>query len=278
MDCNEAEDLLEAYLLGALDGGDLRLMESHVETCPTCGLRLHGLGETIVRLALAVPQLDAPPRVKQQLITRLEAEVRSESRVHLGRKLAGYWTALSRYSHLSPARAAASLLVIVLLIGGFWFDSRLDQMSRDSDMMAGQLEVAAEQEALVMDIVADQRNFTYEALQMSASPGTSVNMLSSNDRTATAHGLMMVSDAGTRALLLAVNLPPLPNNKVYQVWLIKSGRKYSAGFMTVDSTGFGKAIIIPESPFGHFDAIGITVEPLGGSIGPTSDSVLDGDL
>ena len=221
-------------------------MESHVETCPTCGLRLQGLGETVVRLALAVPQLDAPPIVKQQLLTRLEAEVQSESRARLGRKLAGYWTALSRFSHLSPARAAASLLVIVLVIGGFWFGSRLDQMSGDSDKMAGQLEVAAEQEALVMDIITDQRNFTYEALRMSASPGTSVNML--------------------------------PSNKVYQVWLIKSGRKYSAGFMTVDSTGFGKAIIISKSPFGHFDAIGITVEPLGGSIGSTSDSVLDGDL
>ena len=88
----------------------------------------------------------------------------------------------------------------------------------------------------------------------------------------------MVSQTGTRALLLVVDLPPLPSDKVYQVWLIKGHTKYNAGWFTVDSTGYGQTVIIPVAPFWEFEAAGITIEPVGGSIGPTGVNVLKGDL
>ena len=50
------------------------------------------------------------------------------------------------------------------------------------------------------------------------------------------------------------------------------------GLFTVDSTGYGQAIVIPIIPFAEVDAIGITVEPEGGSLDPTGANVLSGDL
>ena len=75
-----------------------------------------------------------------------------------------------------------------------------------------------------------------------------------------------------------MNLPPLPDDKAYQVRLISSGQMYDGGLLKEDSTGFGKAVIIPNVPFSAIEALGITVEPAGGSQCPTGANVLKGNL
>ncbi len=85
-----------------------------------------------------------------------------------------------------------------------------------------------------MQAVMTQRDVTYEALRLSFSPGASLNYLKGTGPGTSARGMIIVSQAGTRALLLVVDLPPLPSDRVYQVWLIKHGRRYSAGWFTVD--------------------------------------------
>ena len=71
---------------------------------------------------------------------------------------------------------------------------------------------------------------------------------------------------------------PCPADKVYQVWLMKGRAKYNAGWFTVDSTGYGQAVIIPMAPFWEFEAAGITIKPAGGSVDPTGVNTLKGDF
>ncbi len=113
---------------------------------------------------------------------------------------------------------------------------------------------------------------------MSAAPGSTVNLLSGTDRSSKARGMMMVSSSGAEGFLLVVNLPPLPSDRVYQVWLVSKGRKYSSKTFTVDSSGWGQAIVMPVIPFALVDTVEITVEPSGNSIAPTGSGVLKGDL
>ena len=75
-----------------------------------------------------------------------------------------------------------------------------------------------------------------------------------------------------------MNLRPLPPDRVYQVWLVKDGRRYNGGYFTVDSSGYGQTLIFPYASIAEFEGIGITIEPIGGSSGPTGISVLKGDL
>ena len=65
---------------------------------------------------------------------------------------------------------------------------------------------------------------------------------------------------------------------MYQVWLVSQDHKYSSKTFTVDSSGWGQAIIMPVIPFALVDAVEITVEPSGNSIAPTGSGVLKGDL
>jgi anti-sigma-K factor RskA len=148
-----------------------------------------------------------------------------------------------------------------------------DVMNEQSDL-ASQVQTVAQNESEMMDIVKEQRSLTY----MAATPNSSVNMLWSSQQSASARGMMFMSSDGRIGILAVLDLPPLPDDLVYQIWLIKDGMRTSIGTFTVDASGYGQTVIQLVAPVGEFDAIGITVEPAGGSSDPTGDQVLVGDL
>lgn len=70
----------------------------------------------------------------------------------------------------------------------------------------------------------------------------------------------------------------LPADKVYQLWLIRDGQRTSGGTFTVDANGRGQVPIHPPLPIREYQSMGVTVEPTGGSPGPTGARVLRGSL
>ena len=285
MGCNEVEELFGPYVLDALDADERRRVDFHVEGCNECLFKLQEEREVIASLAFAVPQRHVPADVKRRLMARIDAQTTPG----LVARLAG-WTArvervLSSLLHgLVPhtGKALTSLMVVGVVFGGIWFNDRLNDISAASAEMGGEIESMAEREAEVRTMVANQRYLS----SVSASPGVSVNLLRGTERTADAWGMLTccaVSDSGLVALLGVFNLPPLPTGQVYQTWLIRNGQRHPGSQFTVDSTGYGQTVIVPQTvlpefdpvniymPFTEFDAIGITVEPSG-------TSVLQGDL
>ena len=348
MDCSQAEELFAPYLLGALTPDDRRLLDSHMDTCDECSRKFGEAGQPVEELALALHQVAVPSRVKERLFSRIEAEGPTRLPLSFRSRLDALAAAIAGPLMSHTGKALAGVMVVGLVFGGIWFNSRLDRISSDSEDMGIDLDrisgnsedmgteldrisrnsedmgteldrisrnsedmgaeldrisrnsedmgaelnhvsrnsedigtvlaAAAERETHLMEMVKNNRLFTYEAVRMYATPGTSVNMLWGTSTGSRARGMMMVPQAGTRALLYVLNLPPLPKGKAYQVWLIKGGHMYGSGLFTVDSTGFGQAVIIPVAPFAEFDAMGITIEPAEGSTGPTGSSVLQGDF
>lgn len=263
-DCDATSELFRSYLLGEIDETQAARVETHLESCPSCRLLLDGDGETVARLAHSVPQRTAPVHVKDRLFGRLESEGESARPLDL---LIERWSCnveeVLRSLSVHSGRLGLAGLAIALILGGAWFYDRLNDIS-------------PEQPATVLE--SDDLSSRNEALLMSSSPGASVNMLRGTGPGESARGMLVASHTSHRALLLVVDLPPLPRGMVYQVWLIKGGLMHSAGWFTVDSTGYGQTVIIPVAPFWEFDAAGITIEPSGGSIDPTGVSVLSGEL
>ena len=281
MDCNQAEELMAPYILGALDSEERSLMDSHVDTCVTCSLKLQEDGEIVARLASTVPQLEAPISVKTRLFSRIDADIASVVSRPLTTRgvLAGIWSVINQKLVPHASAAMASVLVGALVFSGIWFNNRLSDLSNDNEALNTQLEGMVERETDMMDMVKEQRNITIDALSMTAASETSVNLLKATGPSpVAARGVVMISHAESRALLLVLNLPPLPPDRAYQVWLISGNRRFSAGLFTVDSTGYGQVFVIPAVPFDEIDAIGVTVEPEGGSLDPTGANVLSGDF
>ncbi len=277
MGCSDVEELIVPYLLGALDGDEIARLEEHIGVCRDCSRAM--AVEMVSDLAFAVPQMDAPHSVRERLFSRIESKVRmgraisatrswvSEQARQFGQEAARGWP-----------RAVAAALVVALLSSGVWFNGRLSEVSRDAEQLSDELALARERESEVMTAVREHREATYEVMRMSSTPGTSVNTLIGTGPWSSARGIVMVSYTSNRGVLLVVDLPPLPPDRIYQVWLMRDRGKYSAGWFTVDSTGYGQTIIIPLAPFGQFDGMGITIEPSGGSSDPTGVNVLKGDL
>lgn len=278
MDCKEAEELFVPYLLGALDSRERQALEEHLDTCQRCSLETYGGGEAVARLASAVPRLKVPARVKQRLFAVVDAELAQRRPVSPGPRSQAPGRGGTGRLAMAWARIAAALVLVVgLALAGFWFDQRVDRLTRDNRALQRELSNLMEREVQLTNMVMQQRYLSY----ITAAPGVSVNMLWGTEWSAKAWGMLAccaAADNATLAFLVVLNLPPLPADQVYQVWLFKEGQRYSAGTFTVDSTGYGQAAIIPVAPLFEFDAIAVTVEPSGGSPRPTGASVMLGDL
>lgn len=289
MDCNLVEEQFIPYVLGALEFAEREMMQAHIESCADCFRRMQDEGEIIARLAFAVPQLQAPPGVKDRLLARIDAAY--SPAIHKSNP--SKWAFLSKKLFSLPtAGAVASVLLFGIVFGGVWFNGQASEVSDGSRELAGQLRQASTSDENPMDkaptlaqvnseaenVSGSARPYIYNDPHESAAPGTSVNMLRATGWLANARGMLMVSRSGSQALLLTLNLRPLPPNKVYQVWLLKDGKGYNGGYFTVDSSGYGQTLIFPYASIAEFEGIGITIEPLGGSGEPTGISVLKGDL
>lgn len=94
----------------------------------------------------------------------------------------------------------------------------------------------------------------------------------------TASGVMVVSSDGEYGAVIVENLPHLPSDQQYQLWLIDDGQRTSGAIFSVDEHGY-RAVQV-ESPryLIDYDGFGITIEPAGGSPGPTGPKVLGGEF
>jgi anti-sigma-K factor RskA len=84
--------------------------------------------------------------------------------------------------------------------------------------------------------------------------------------------LTLQPDSGAATLSVA-NLPPLDETQTYQAWLIVEGAPVSAGTFNVDQSGAARHAISGAAP-GSFEAVGVSIEPAGGSEQPTPDQII----
>ena len=85
----------------------------------------------------------------------------------------------------------------------------------------------------------------------------------------------LVTLEGDRAVLVAENMPPVPEGKTYQIWVIKGDTPKPSGLF--EPKGNSVAAVV-ENPVERADAVAVTVEPEGGSKEPTTDPMLVGKV
>jgi anti-sigma-K factor RskA len=103
-------------------------------------------------------------------------------------------------------------------------------------------------------------------------------IMEATEYTPDASGLIVISQDGREGTLVVAHLPQLNENQQYQLWLIRDQQRINGGVFSVDEEGYANLSIKSEMPLSGYDRFGITIEPFGGSLGPTGDKVLGGDL
>jgi anti-sigma-K factor RskA len=91
-----------------------------------------------------------------------------------------------------------------------------------------------------------------------------------------AAGTLVLNSELKSGVLFAWGLQMLDEAHVYQVWLIQpDGRRVSGGLFRPEPGQPFVSVVIPSArPFSDFTGLGVTVEPSGGSPGPTGPKVL----
>jgi anti-sigma-K factor RskA len=240
MDHEAIEGLIPAYALGAVDPDESRAVEAHLRACATCRGLLVEYRELGGDLLFAAPPMAAPAGITERMRERL-APSRHEAAP------SAWWTRL-RGAFLVPALSAAVLLLVLTNV--YWF-GRVNHLDHQ----------VAEQASLVASLA----NAPATALRGEASAPY-------------AQGVVYASTSGQAALLCVYGMPALPSDKAYQLWLIKDGKRESGGVFQVSDKGFGFLMVKPAHPLTDYSAVGITIEPIGGSLAPTSPRVLGGNL
>jgi hypothetical protein len=73
MGCQHLEEYYELFLLGVLSADNAQELRAHlVDGCPDCRTRFREAVETIYLLSLTCPPIRPHPRVKSELLHRLQ--------------------------------------------------------------------------------------------------------------------------------------------------------------------------------------------------------------
>ncbi|MBI4312366.1 MAG: anti-sigma factor [Chloroflexi bacterium] len=264
MNCTQVRDLVPSYALGALDPHDREEVEAHLDACPACASSARDDLESAAALAFAVEPVEPPPSLKARTLQRI-AET-PQAAVARGPSGAAYRSRFSPFRGFSaPLWAASAAAVFSLAVATALLVTVAD--------LRGEVHLLREENKQMMDVVQQQRDLTYTI----AIPGMETVMLRNGADGSRARGMMMVSRDHTWGVLVSQGLERREAT-AYQVWLIRDGQRVSSGVFTVDETGYGMLNLRFPEPLTQYSAVGITMEPAGGSEWPSAAPVLSAQV
>ncbi len=233
---------LPAYALGALDAEDIAALEAHLQTCESCRTKFAEYRQISNSLLTAIP----PRQPSAALRKRLQNQLPSARK-----------TVRPRLAWSFNQLALGGALVLLLLMNLFSFVQMRGLQSQQAGLLK-QLQ---------------QNQFT---VAMLAYPGTQSLPISANN----VSGSVLLDRDRNTAALVVWNLPTLPRQQTYQIWLIEpSGHRVSVGlFHPQENSSYTTQPIFSQQALSNYVGIGVTVEPAGGSDQPTGPRVFKVDF
>jgi anti-sigma-K factor RskA len=281
MECEEARDQIEAYALGAVERKEARRLESHLKSCPECRSRAQEAAETVGLLGLSVPIRRADPSLRSRLLARIGVRTESEK---VARPLLPAW-GMRALAFASPALA---VVVLGLLAWTVLLQGQMNDLRDDSDHLAasqaeserGVAQVRQELAAAVgaqqstLSLVEEQRRLATAVLDPEA---WEVELTASPER-GSMQARYVWSPQYETGVLLASNLPVLPLDLTYQLWLVEGDQMTPVGTFRPLSDGTARLVIDDPELANQAEKLVITVEPPGGSETKSGFSVLEGGI
>ena len=273
-----------AYALDALDPADSAAFEGHLAHCESCTNELNGMAETTGLLA-ASQQVAPPALLRSHILAAIAITPQlAPLPISVAKPVPDHTSSASDLPESGEAHTAATPDFVELSD----VDTAAESRSNVIPITRRRLPFASRVLAVAAAVLAvaggglGWRSITLsnDLQQMRVAAGQVTSILTASDAKTTTSTITgggnatVVSSASLdRAVLVANNMTPAPSGHVYQLWLMtSSGDATPAGFMDPDTTGRDAEVIL-----GSINAaalVGITVEPTGGSTGPTTKPVL----
>jgi hypothetical protein len=235
--CQEFQEEFELYALGVLDPPEMAEIDAHMrEGCAECEAALKNALALNAMLMATTPEVVPPARLKRKVLAGVG--------VH---RMSWGWLG---------ALAAAAMLMIAL-----WLS--VQERTRAS-------ELAQARRTLIT--VSAQRDRLLQAMSFLDDPATQPVSFGKGKPLPPHGNVFLHPQLGV--LLIASNLPPAAQGKIYQMWVIpKGGSPRPAGLFQAEG---GTALHILSGPvdLASVGAVAVTVEPEAGSQAPTTTPII----
>ncbi len=296
----EIEELLPGYVLGALDPEEQAQVERYLQGHRALVRRLQALATAVDALALSVEPMEPPAHARQALLARVHAQASTTTGQAVGASSTGdpgfspRGTATPTVSGAQEGRPGARLRLprglwsgvaaisaaAALVLAFLWLQT-LGQLRSQSQQVA-QLESQLAEVQATLAQLEDENSLLRARLNEAEHQWARLTepeayiVLQGTEEAPDAEGVFYV--AGDTGMLVFWGLYPPPPGKTYQLWLVpEDGQPIHAGFPHADSQGYGVVLVkVPPDVKEKLGRVGITVEPAGGSPGPTGPRVLVG--
>jgi anti-sigma-K factor RskA len=246
---------LALYALNALEGEERAKLETHLAGCVACRGELEQLRGDGALLALSTLGPKPPQRARQRL---LDAVAKEPARAAVSRASVG--TRRSWWGMLGWAAAAA----VIVFAASLWKENLV---LRENLASARSIEARSARE------LDDIRRIAAPIIAPEAQRITLVSVKTPVQPQGKAFYLRNRSSL----VFVASNMPALPPQKAYELWLIPAqGAPVAAGVFKPDAHG-SATVVNPPLPAGmEAKAFAITVENEGGATTPTMPIVMMG--
>jgi anti-sigma-K factor RskA len=236
-DQKHVTELTPAYALGCLDEAEALLVTRHLASCAACQAELSSYEAVVGQLSLALPDAEPAVDLKERLLTQIERPLPEPSATTTAVSQRQWWPKGSSRAGRIWWRPAVVLLLLLLLVSNITLWYQLNQA------------------------LTAPNDFQYIVLAATeASPG--------------ARGLIVVNRSGQSGTMIVDGLPLLDESQQYQLWLLRNGEREDGGVFSVYRSGYYAMLIHAPESLDQYNGFGITIEPAGGSPGPTGAKVL----
>ena len=244
MDQERFEDLKDSYVLGALPEEERLEFEQYLVAHPELQAEIEELSTIAGLLALSVREQEPSPDLRRRIMATVEAEA---AHPDTSRRswLARQWEAVG-------ARDLALAAAAMLVIGLFSWSMLLQGEVRDLQGRVQSLQSQPQEQSQGPQMIALGGAGTEQGVRAE-----------------------LITFEDDRTVLVAENMPPAPEGKTYQIWVIRGDTPQPSGLF--EPKGDSIAAVV-ENPVEGADAVAVTVEPEGGSKKPTTDPMLVGKV
>jgi anti-sigma-K factor RskA len=280
---DEFLELAALHAVGALSEPERARFEAHLaQGCPECEAELASLGPAIDALADAVEPVEPGPELRRRVLAFAEplaAAAASEPEARV--------VPLRRRAWLPLLAAAASIaLAVVLGVQSIALRSQLDR----ARAQAADLEraLASEQETVqrvrgeleqartAQQVLTAQVEALEATTRVLTAPATRTVALAGQGPAAAARARAFLSPDTHTLILYAYDLPPLPEDRTYQAWVIPDKVPVPAGVFEPEQGGFARHEVSDVAGLDAPVTVAVTIEPRGGLPQPSGPIVLAG--
>ncbi|MGO9272158.1 MAG: anti-sigma factor domain-containing protein [Terriglobia bacterium] len=259
----QLDEDFELYALGTLDGEERQTFELHFRQCPACQQRLSEAQGRISVLSWSTEIQPPPAALKQRVLEVLLREP-------VGCAVLQPRPSARRSPFLEWRLVSLAAAFVILVIVGATMVVRLRNQNRDLESQVSTLQASLQREKEIANGARALFHvwFSPDSIKVTLVPGP---------QHPAPEGKAFYEPRSGGLVFYTVNLPTLPRNQTYQLWLVPNlGNPISAGIFETDHEGNG-GVLLPRLPSGvKAKAFAVTVEPAGGKIQPTGPKVLVG--